>query len=102
VENTPLKKKKRPAKKRPAAKPVKKLKACMLHWQDAAINSEETDVEQISPIKLLTMGWIIRETKNSITLAMDLPINQTAPPMTIPKMDIITRWDFDFDEQDTQ
>lgn len=80
----------------------KKLKACMLIWTDAAINSAETDLANLSPMRLMTIGWIVRETKKSITLAMDLPMNHTAPPVTIPKMDIVTRADFEFDDENKQ
>lgn len=70
--------------------------ACYVHWRDAAMHMDETDIEEMSLVDLYEVGWLIRETDEHITLAIEYPGGRrsTRLALSIPKVNIVQRHDF--------
>lgn len=70
----------------------------LITWRDAGGSdkddtwAEEHEIEEYNPI-ITSVGWVVKETENNVTLAMDFfaEDNQTNTRSRIPKGMIISR-----------
>jgi hypothetical protein len=76
--------------------------ACYVHWRDAAMDMTDTPIEDMSLVDLYEIGWLVKETDDYITLAMEYPALciaekgklSTRLALTIPKSNIVFRHEF--------
>lgn len=74
------------------------MKIEFITWRDAGSGNpekdftwaEEADVDDENPI-VTSVGWVVRETENNVTLAMDRSGDQTHTRSRIPLGMIISR-----------
>ena len=71
------------------------MKAVYLEWLDSIAifgwQDETAHKEVMKPIK--SIGWIVKEDKNSITISTSLGHKDYHSPLTIPKVAVVKRED---------
>lgn len=71
-----------------------------VRWRDASHSMSEWEIDKIEPSELQDVGFLVRETDDAVTLAIEAPEDgesSTRLWLCIPKVNILERHDMDLD-----
>ena len=75
-----------------------------IRWRDASHSMNEFEISKIEPISLQEVGFLIRETEEAVTLAIEAPFDgdietdTTRLWLCVPKVNILERRDADLEK----